>query len=150
MPLQGGGAGELTSAFGSAGTGAGESLVVGEDHRLDAVAGAVLGQDAADVCLHGGLGHDEAGSDLAVGPALADGDEDLALAFGEGGQSRVLALGRRATGSPSGRRPGAETSCGSAGDEGGCGAGDLVAGAAFVARCCGRTGRATIAYRAGR
>src|SRR5690242_21073238 len=44
----------------------------GEDHGLDAVAGADLGQDAADVRLHRGLRQDETCGDLTVGPARSE------------------------------------------------------------------------------
>src|SRR5580700_11412014 len=57
---------------------------VGEDDGLDAVAEAELGQDAADVDLHGALGQEQAGGDLAVGHAGGDAGEDVLLAVGEG------------------------------------------------------------------
>lgn len=62
----------------------GEAEVVGEDDRLDAVAGSHLRQYAADMGLHRGLRHHQALGDLTVAPALADGDEDLVLPFGQG------------------------------------------------------------------
>src|SRR5262245_16664227 len=67
---------------------AGDAQVVGEDHRLDAVAGADLGEYPADVGLHGRLGQDEAFGDLAVGPAVADGHEDLSFTVGQGEPAR--------------------------------------------------------------
>ena len=47
--------------------------------RLDAVAQAELGQDPADVNLHGALGQEQAGRDLAVGHARRDAGEDVLL-----------------------------------------------------------------------
>jgi hypothetical protein len=47
-------------------SGGDDAVLVGEDHGLDAVAEIQLHQDAADVALDGGLGHDESLRDLAV------------------------------------------------------------------------------------
>jgi hypothetical protein len=44
------------------------------------------------VFLHRGLGEDEALGDLGVGPALADGDQDLSFALGERPQPGILGL----------------------------------------------------------
>src|SRR5262245_15676082 len=58
---------------GSAGLAGGDDAVlVGEDDRLDAVAEVELHQDAADVALDGGLGHDESFADLAVRESARD------------------------------------------------------------------------------
>ena len=46
--------------------------LVGEDHRLDPVAQAELGQDPADMRLHGGLGDEQPAGDLGVGQAAGD------------------------------------------------------------------------------
>jgi hypothetical protein len=57
---------------------------VGEDDGLDAVAQAQFGQDPADMDLHGALGQEQAGRDLAVGQAGGDAAEDVLLAVGKG------------------------------------------------------------------
>src|SRR6478609_8298079 len=67
----------------SSGAGRDESGLVGEDDGLNAVAQAQLAQDRAEVRLHRPLGEVEPSGDLLVAEALADGDEDLALAVGE-------------------------------------------------------------------
>lgn len=68
----------------------GESQVVGEDDGLDPVPCADLGEDPPDVGLHRRLRQREPLRDLAVGEAVADGDEDLALAAGQGVQPGIL------------------------------------------------------------
>jgi hypothetical protein len=71
---------------------------------LDAVAQAELGQDPADVNFHGALGQEQAGRDLAVGPAGRDAGEDVLLAAGEG----LPQLGARVGARLSGLRAGGE------------------------------------------
>lgn len=64
-----------------------QSRLVGEDHRLDPAASTDLGEDVADVGLHGGGGDGEPVGDLGVGVAGGDGGEDVPLTSGEGAQS---------------------------------------------------------------
>ena len=66
---------------------------VGDDGGLDAVGGAELGEDRADVVLDGAGAQVEAVGDLGVGEALAEQGEHVELAggeaAGEGGGVRV-------------------------------------------------------------
>ena len=57
--------------------------LVGEHDELRAVAQVELEQQVRDVRLHRRLGEDQAVGDLAVGQALGDERQDLALALGE-------------------------------------------------------------------
>lgn len=50
-----------------------ETAYVGENHCLDSVAEAELGQDACDVGLDRGLAEVQLGADLGIGQALGDG-----------------------------------------------------------------------------
>ena len=73
--------------------------LVGQHDELDPVAGAGLGEQPADVGLHGRLGDHQVGGDLRVGAAAADQLEHLALALGERGQPvvvRAVGAGRAA------------------------------------------------------
>ena len=56
---------------------------VGDRGGLGAAADAELGEDAGDVDARRLLGHEEGGGDLAVGGALGEGRQHLALARGE-------------------------------------------------------------------
>ena len=60
---------------------------------LHPVADAQLGQDAADVRLHGRLGDEQVGADLGVRPAARHQDEHLALAVGEVGDGEPRGVG---------------------------------------------------------
>jgi hypothetical protein len=62
--------------------GADKPGLVGQDDRLDAVAQAQLGQDAADMGLHGRLGDEQPLGDLRVGQPGGDVDKDLAFPLG--------------------------------------------------------------------
>jgi len=62
--------------------GADQAGLVGQDDRLDAVAQAQLGQNAADVRLHGRLGDEQALGDLRVGQPGGHLDKDLPLPLG--------------------------------------------------------------------
>jgi CheY-like chemotaxis protein len=74
-----------------------EAALAGEDHRLDAVAGADLHQDVPDERLDGRLGEDEGRGEVGVGTAVGDQRQDLALACGELAEGgRQLRPGRRA------------------------------------------------------
>jgi hypothetical protein len=75
---------DLTAADAVSEAGADESYVVGDDHGLDPVAGADLGEGAADVGLDGGLGKAQVKGDLAIGEARGDGAEDLEFALSKG------------------------------------------------------------------
>src|SRR5690606_27789312 len=70
---------------------------------VDAVAGAGLGQQTADVGLHGRLGDDEGPGDLRIAETPGDETEDLALALGD---AREPPLGLQR--GPRGRRAGEE------------------------------------------
>ncbi len=71
-----------------------EASLVGEDDCLGAITQAQLGEDARDVCLHRGLGKEQLGGDLGVGPAAADQPQYLNLASGElRGRRDVSGLG---------------------------------------------------------
>jgi hypothetical protein len=63
-------------------SGADQSGLIGKDDRLDAVAQAQLGQDAADMGLHGRLGDEQAPGDLRVGQPGGHLDEDLTFPLG--------------------------------------------------------------------
>jgi hypothetical protein len=71
-----------------------QSVPVGVDDRLDAVAQAEFGEDARDEGLDGLGADDQGGGDLAVGPAVGDEAQDLQFARGEG------KLGGRTAGRP--------------------------------------------------
>ena len=74
--------------------GADEASLIGEDHRLDPVAQAELGQDPADVGLDRAFAEIEPGGDAPVGQAARDEPEHLALPFGQDVEALVLsALG---------------------------------------------------------
>ena len=83
-----------------------QAVVVGEDHRVHAVAQLQFGQHPADVGLHGRLGQEELRADLAVREALRDREQDLALARRERRGGIVPAPARR---TPSWRAAGRRT-----------------------------------------
>src|SRR6188508_2929720 len=67
-----------------------EALADGQTSRLGAAGHAKLGEDAADVDMHGALADEEPRRDLAVGAPLGDDRQDLLLARAEaigGGRS---------------------------------------------------------------
>lgn len=68
--------------------GSDQSDVVGEDHCLNTVPGADLGEDVADVGLHGGFGQRQPFADLEVAPAGGESGQHFALALGEDARSR--------------------------------------------------------------
>src|SRR5690606_19321079 len=70
-----------------------EPGLVGEDHRLGAVADVALGEHVAHVGLDGLLGEEESLGDLLVGQALGDQHEHLFLARGELLDRRRLGAG---------------------------------------------------------
>ena len=61
---------------------AAEVVLVAEDHQLHAIAEPELGEDAADMRLHGGLRQVLGCRDLGVREAARGEGEDLALARG--------------------------------------------------------------------
>jgi hypothetical protein len=67
-------------------------VFVGEDHGLDAVADAELGEDALGVRLDGGFLDDERGGDLAVRQAASD--EQLTLYKSVGSALQDVGLAR--------------------------------------------------------
>ena len=71
----------------------------------DAVAQDELGQDPADVDLHGALGDVQAGCDFAVGHACGDESEDVLLAASEGAAYLLVAAGRRFRAEPGAQPP---------------------------------------------
>ena len=69
-------------------------MLVGEDHRVDAVAQAELHEDVAHVRLDGVLGDHELGRDLGVRQAPGKQAERVALAGGEAVERRSAGCSR--------------------------------------------------------
>src|SRR4051794_4591437 len=91
-------AGRLSRWYGGAGSGPGaprdrDARLVGEHHRLHAVAQTELHQQPRDVGLDRGLADHQLGGDLAVRESPRDAAEDLELARGE-----LVQAGRRRRG----------------------------------------------------
>src|SRR5437667_12215856 len=57
--------------------------LVGEDHRLHAVAQVEFRQDAGHVTFHGRLAEEERGGDLSVGHAAGEKAQDIELTFAQ-------------------------------------------------------------------
>src|SRR5690348_9526257 len=64
-------------------TSADEAAFVGGDHGLNAIPGAELREDVADVGLYGLHSEEQLGCDLQVGPALRYQPQDFGFAVGE-------------------------------------------------------------------
>lgn len=62
--------------------------LVGGDHRLHAITKSELGENAADVRLHGPLRDVQALSDLRIAQSLREYREHITLAIGQHGQRR--------------------------------------------------------------
>src|ERR1700753_300257 len=73
-----------------------EAALVGGDDGLDAVPGAELGQDVADVRLDRLHAQEQAGGDLGIGPAPGDQPQYFGFAVGEVGVGRPVAVSRAA------------------------------------------------------
>lgn len=61
----------------------GQSVLVGADDCLGAVAGVDLGEEVVDVALDGAFGDDESLGDLAVGKTGGDEGEHFGFSGGE-------------------------------------------------------------------
>src|SRR3954468_3884527 len=73
-----------------------QPLPAGDRRRLGAAGGVELAEDVGDVHRDGLRADEQLLADLAVGAALGDQREDLALAGGEGGRARAVGTRRGA------------------------------------------------------